>query len=171
MKYSYEQKLEVVLSVVRGEHSARSASRHFGIGHSHLDRWMGRYREFGENGLKRSSRIYSGEFKLSVLKYMRENHLSLSATAVKFDIPNESTVNKWEHIYNEQGEAALYYQKPRGRPPMNKEKVKVLKTEQEALLADNERLRAENDYLKKLRALVMERIARESGRKPKPSKD
>jgi transposase len=36
---------------------------------------------------------------------------------------------------------------------------------QEDLLAEIERLRMENAYLKKLNALVQERIARENGRK------
>ena len=59
---------------------------------------------------------------------------------------------------------------------MNKSKPKVAKaksqpTEHEQLLAENERLRAEVAYLKKLQALVEERIARVSGREPGPSKD
>lgn len=66
MKYSYEKKLEVVLSVIRGDHSARTAARHFGVGHTHIDRWVALYREFGEIGLQRMYRL-----KLWVLKYMR----------------------------------------------------------------------------------------------------
>ncbi|MDR3119716.1 MAG: hypothetical protein LBU44_09965 [Mediterranea sp.] len=39
------------------------------------------------------------------------------------------------------------------------------------LLAELEYLRAENAYLKKMAALVEERIIRESGKDAKPSKD
>ena len=44
-------------------------------------------------------------------------------------------------------------------------------TPHEELLKELEYLRAENAYLKKLQALVEERIVRESGKEPKPSKD
>jgi transposase len=46
-----------------------------------------------------------------------------------------------------------------------------VKTQEEELQAELEYLRTENAYLKKLRAFVEERIARESGKKQKPSKD
>jgi transposase len=49
--------------------------------------------------------------------------------------------------------------------------VKSSKSREEELLAELEYLLAENTYLKKLEALVRERIARESGKKQKPSKD
>lgn len=47
---------------------------------------------------------------------------------------------------------------------------KLLSMGQE-LLKENERLKAENTYLKKLQVLVEERVARESGRRHKLSKD
>ena len=61
----------------------------------------------------------------------------------------------------------------RRRPAMSKSKTKKVKltTPHEELLKELEYLRAENAYLKKLQALVEERIVRESGKEPKPSKD
>ena len=56
-----------------------------------------------------------------------------------------------------------------GRPKTKKVKLKT--TPHEELLKELEYLRAENAYLKKLQALVEERIVRESGKEPKPSKD
>ena len=52
MKYSYEEKLAAVLSVVNGQHSVSSASKHFGISYTPLSRWIARYKEFGEAGLR-----------------------------------------------------------------------------------------------------------------------
>lgn len=35
---------------------------------------------------------YTGTFKISVVEYMHDNHLSLSQTAIKFGIPQDNTV-------------------------------------------------------------------------------
>lgn len=43
--------------------------------------------------------------------------------------------------------------------------LKWIKKVEEDLIAENQRLRMENEYLKKLDALVRERIQRESGNK------
>ena len=102
MKYSYEEKLTAVLSVVRGQHSVSSASKHFGISYTPLSRWIARYKEFGEAGLRIRQYTYSGDFKLSAIRHMHENHLSLTETTAKFGIYNESTLSKWERIYYEE---------------------------------------------------------------------
>ena len=175
MQYSFAEKLEAVLLVLCGGYAARAAARMIGSDQKHIRRWVGLYQSHGEEGLRHRFHAYSVEFKLSVLEYMRQNHLSLFATAVHFGIPQDSTILHWERLYRTQGIEGLT-PKPRGRPPMNRDKPKAIKakeptTEHEQLLVENERLRAENAYLKKLRALVEERIARESGSEPRPSKD
>jgi transposase len=106
---------------------------------------------------------------------MHENHLSLFETAVKFGIPRDWTVNQWNRICEREGASGLYRDK-RGKMKKSKKPKKSLssspvKTQEEELQAELEYLRTENAYLKKLRALVEERITRESGKKQKPSKD
>ena len=49
------------------------------------------------------------------------------------------------------------------------QKKELSEETKEDLIAEVQRLRMENEYLKKLRALVQERIDRENGKEPPPS--
>ena len=108
-------------------------------------------------GVPRKS--YSGEFKQIVVETMRRDHLSHRETARQFEINGKDMVANWERIYLEEGHEGLYIDRRgrssaaigtrKGRKPLDK---KV----EEDLIAENQRLRAENDYLKKLNALVLE---------------
>ena len=112
---------------------------------------------------------YSAEFKGSVIMDMRENHLGYRETARKYKLGNsvcqgKNLAIKWERIYLEEGPEGLYIERrgrgSKGRPP------KKLKAEiEEDLLAEVQRLRAENAYLKKLNALVAERVRQERKQK------
>ena len=168
-KYSYEEKLEAVKRVIDDGMSIKASARILGAGQTPVLRWVSRYNQFGPEGLLMKHGSYDGSFKVSVIEYMHENHLSLFQTAVKFGIPNDTTVGKWERIYYEEGPQGLF-QGRRGRPrKMNsdsKRTAKLNKETEEDLIAEVQRLRMENDYLKKLQALVQERIARENGNAP-----
>lgn len=152
MKYSYEEKLTAVLSVVRGQHSVSSASKHFGISYTPLSRWIARYKEFGEAGLRIRQYTYSGDFKLSAIRHMHENHLSLTETTAKFGIYNESTLSKWERIYYEEGESGLYRDN-RGKMRTKPNKQELQPQEENDLRVENQRLRAEVAYLKRIEGL------------------
>jgi len=118
---------------------------------------------------------YSPEFKLSVILDMREHHLGFRETARKYNLTilSESSaasmVQRWERIYLEEGAEGLMKERRskasaangtrKGRPP------KLDKKDEEDLIAENQRLRMENEYLKKLNALVQERIQRENKKK------
>ena len=106
---------------------------------------------------------YSAEFKICVIMDMREHHLAYRETVRKYwNTENRSqedlylkTLKLWERIFLEEGAEGLMKEKrgrgilsegkKRGRPPkLNKN-----------LIAENQRLRMEIDYLKKLSALVL----------------
>jgi hypothetical protein len=74
-----------------------------------------------------------------------------------------NVIKRWERIYLEEGETGVMEEK-RGRKSTGR--PKKLKPEvEEDLIAEVQRLRAENEYLKKLDALVQERKLREKGLK------
>ena len=103
---------------------------------------------------------YTPEFKIKVVETMHREKLSYRETARQFDISN-SRVTAWERIYLEEGAEGLYAERrgrrSTGRPP----KIK----KEEDLIAEVQRLRAENAYLKKLNALVAERVQQEKKHK------
>ena len=165
-KYSYEEKLEAVLRVVEDGLSIGQSAHILGIPYAPVQRWVARYKQFGPEGLLLKHGSYDGDFKLSVIKYMHENNLSLFQAATKFGIPNDTTVGKWERIYYEEGPQGLYKDNRGRKSKMSSDKPrkkKLNKETEEDLIAEVQRLRMENEYLKKLNALVQERIARENG--------
>lgn len=174
MKYSYEQKLSCVLRIVESYDSLAEVSREIGTHPEHLRRWVNLYEAYGEEGLRLKHGSYRGDFKLSVLTYKREKGLSLRETAVRFGIPNESIILSWERTYESEGASGLYRNNrgkmKKAKPEQPKKPPRPL-TVEEQLRLKVEFLEAEVAYLKKLRALVEERVLRESGSAPKPSKD
>ena len=112
---------------------------------------------------------YSPEFKISVIMDLRENHLGLRETERKYHVQH-SVILKWERIFLEEGAEALMKERrgrackasgtQKGRPP------KLDKQVEEDLIAENQRLRMEIEYLKKLSALVLAE-ERENGKKQK----
>ncbi len=110
------------------------------------------------------NRRYTPEFKNMVVETMRREKLSYKETAREFEIPQgDKTVAKWERIYLEEGKEGFCVErrgrKSTGRPP------KLKKDVEEDLIAEVQRLRAENAYLKKLNALVAERVRQEKKHK------
>lgn len=125
--------------------------------------------------LKNGSKFkkYSPEFKLSVIMDMRENHLGYRETVRKHwgtEVNEHNYTNqlkRWERIYLEEGGAGFYVER-RGRtkkvdnPNKGRPRKKPLdKKVEEDLIAENQRLKeeiqylqAEMEYLKKLDALV-----------------
>ena len=124
----------------------------------------------------RQQKRYSTEFKIGVIMDMREHHLTYSETVRKYwgvstkaECSNyRHCLTRWERIYLEEGAEGLMKKrrgkgvskegKRRGRPPKLDKKVEG------DLISENQRLRMEIEYLKKLSALVLAE-ERENGKK------
>ena len=120
---------------------------------------------------ERKNKNYSPEFKIRVIMDMREHHLGYCETARKYNIGDPKlggavhTIQRWERIFLEEGSEGLMKErrgkgvttegKKRGRPPKLDKKI------EEDLIAENQRLRMEIEYLKKLDALVQKRLQEE----------
>lgn len=100
--------------------------------------------------MTRERRQYDFETKLEIVR-RHANGETGRALAQEYDLPSPTTVANWTVIYRRDGEDGLRPKK-RGRPP-NDRGILPQESELEALLKENERLRAEVAYLGKLRAL------------------
>ncbi|MGN0630123.1 MAG: transposase [Ruminococcus sp.] len=106
---------------------------------------------------------YTPEFKIKVVETMQRDKLSYREAARQFDITNHHSVASWERIYLEEGAEGLQIER-RGRKATGRP-AKIKKEVEEDLIAEVQRLRAENAYLKKLNALVAERVRQEKKHK------
>ena len=86
-----------------------------------------------------------------VVETMEKEHLSIHAAMQEFGINDHKIIERWERIYLEEGPEGLAIER-RGRSS----KGRLPKQVEEDLLTEVQRLRAENDYLKNLQALVLE---------------
>ena len=167
-KYSYEFKLKVVEYCINEHHGYLDTAKHFNIKSEYtVLKWVRKYKEHGAKGLIRNYYSYDGEFKKNVVEYMHNNHLSLMETCVKFNIGNHNVISKWERIYYEEGPQALYKERRGKNKNMSSKprKKKLSEDNEKDLIAEVQQLRMENEYLKKLNALVQERIKRENKKK------
>ena len=95
---------------------------------------------------------------------MLEEKLSYSETARRFEGSGHRRIQEWERIYLTEGPKGFAVER-RGRRSKGRPK-KLPTAVEEDLLAEVQRLRAENEYLKNLQALVLERERRQ-GKKPR----
>ena len=98
---------------------------------------------------------YMPEFKKMVVETMKKEHLSIYAAMQEFGINDHKIIERWERIYLEEGPEGLAIER-RGRSSKGRPPKQLSKQVEEDLLAEVQRLRAENDYLKNLQALVLE---------------
>ncbi|QCT75132.1 IS3 family transposase [Macrococcoides canis] len=153
-KYDLEFKLKIVIEYINGTGGFSVVGKRNGISRSMVRDWYRAYSAFGIEGLerKRSKNKYSLEDKIVILRWMKENNASLSITSTKFRINNPSLISSWVNAYNKHGIDGLS-EKKKGSPSMKKKKINngnsdyVKKIEHE-----NELLRAELAYIKKLKA-------------------
>ena len=167
MKYSKEFKLECVRKYMEGVYieAPPGFKRHDDFMNM-VRRWSRIYDSLGEAGLEHGRPTLDVEQRLNLIQRV-ENGESYQSVALSAGIQDDLLI-KWHKIYRESGIDGLQSLK-KGRPSMKDkkkpEKKKDSEKTKEELLEELEYLRAENEYLKKLSALVQERKAREQKKK------
>ena len=170
MKYTLEFKLECVKKYLNGEHiptPGKTASQRRSF-FNHIYAWVQSYEDLGIEGLKTKEKnkgwTPEERFEL-VAKVLAGN--SITSVAKNAHI-NDGQLWQWVQRYRNNGMDGLQLRKGR-KPKMpkknNKRNTKLTKSEKEELILLREKakyLEMENEYLKKLDALVTKREAAEA---------
>jgi transposase len=153
-KYTKEIKLKIVLEHKNEKVGWRQLERKYKICGSLIKQWIAQYELIGD--FFKPTRHFSGDFKLKVLNYQQEHHLSDQNTALTFGITSKSTISAWRKKYISGGKEALFQKQ--GRYSKMPKKSLIPNKPREEWTKDEELayLRMENEYLKKYLALVQE---------------
>ena len=175
-EFSLEGKLSAIGLVFQGE-SARSVSRKLHLGHHTLYEWIETYKLRGIEGLKskrKNKKRLSYEEKCKIVREYQESELTLFQLSAKYQL-SSSLIGNWVILVERNGFEALESRRYRHSQTCEHMAKRLPKDEcekeNERLRKENERLRLENLLLKKVRALVEEREARNRAIGRKPSKD
>ena len=165
MRFTKEFKLECVRKYKAGEHiDDPGGCKHGTFTHS-VRVWARMYDALGEEGLEHRMREWPWQDKMALVQRALGGE-SLTSVANASGI-QACLLSKWLKTYREAGLDGLKSSMRKGRrPPRMRSKPKPPngpKKTADELERENEELRAENEYLKKLSALVQGR----KGRRPK----
>lgn len=156
-KYDYGFKLKVVTDYLNGHGGYGSLAKKYGIPNiSQIQRWVSVYQSLGKDALKPKNKktSYPIQFKIDAVNYMMKNKYSAQEVANHFGINNSTLVTSWMLKFSNGGVDEL--SKRKGIPPMSKNKKEQnLLTREQELERENELLKAELAFLKKLRASGM----------------
>lgn len=167
MRYTKEFKLECIRKYKNGEYITDPGGCSHATFYRKLNDWVHIFDELGEAGLKHSKTMLSFEDKKRcVQRVINGESMNSIATSIG---RQETQISKWYNIYLHEGFEGLKFRK-KGRPPKMKKEEKYIESlsleeQNEELKKRLELLEIENEYLKKLAALVQQRKGQQQKKK------
>jgi len=166
MKFTYKQKLRFC-ELKKNGMSYKNIARLFNMQKSEVEYIWHLYERHGKDVLKHNYTHWTKSQKEYAVRRVI-NGESINSVSLDMAISNEGTLARWVKEYKENGYTIV--ERSRGRPPMNKsstnKKENLAKEEYlKQLEKENLELRIENEYLKKLDALVQQRKAQQLKKK------
>lgn len=172
-KYDEQFKLDTVQQCLLGQISVEEIARLRGLDYSMVRRWVSGYQVHGMAGLSKQYVRHSAQFKLEVLERIARENLSDRQAVAIYNLRNAGIVSQWRQRYDAGGMCALM-PTPQGRSTMpHKHPAAPIPKDmtEKQLREEIAYLRAENDYLKKLDALIQAERTEALVKKRKWSKD
>lgn len=139
----------------------KDLANELGIDDSVIRYWVKLYKYHGDQAFIPPYTNYPADFKMKVIQMIENQNYSIREASAIFRIPDFSMVRRWKKKWEEGGVEALE-SSGKGRPRVNSSKdqnqsEQPSNQDMKKMQEELEYLRAENAYLKKLRALVQEK--------------
>ena len=168
MKYSKEFKLECVQRYKNGDHIEDPSGAKHKCFQDQVRKWTRIYDSLGEAGLEHGRPTLDINQRIELINRV-ESGESYKSVAFSAGIQVDLLI-KWHKIYQEKGIDGLKLLRRGRKPSMTKQNKEVVKKDpknmtREELLEALEMATIENEYLKKLSALVQKRKAQEQKKK------
>ena len=164
-KLTRKDKIEIYKRKLEGE-TTSSLAKSFNVRSSNIDYLIQLIKRHGYDILRNGkNRFYSKDFKLQTINRVLYNNETIKQVAIDIGLSSSGILCNWLSKFIENGYNVVENKKGRKPKSMTKpkknnkvltEKEKIKQLEEEVLY-----LKAENEYLKKLRALVQERELKE----------
>lgn len=166
IRFTLEQKLQIIEEWLTTDIPRNAIARKHNVAVQTIRSWVKIFELHGADALKprnQKRRKYVGEFRVKVVEDILNNEISINESCAKYNL-NKALILHWKNNYLEKGKDYLlkdHRGNEKGSILKNIEsdfkniEYKDLNTELEKkLFNENQRLRAELEYSKKLQALI-----------------
>lgn len=160
MVHPLEVKLDAIALCKQGK-AISHVAKELGCSKNVVTMWLEQYRRAGLDGLDKKpyNCRYNFTEKCKIICEIEENDIPLHIVCAKYRIAR-STISRWLFMVRKEGyEALRNVNSGRKQIDMGRPKKQAPQTDLEKLQRENELLRTENAYLKKLRALMIEKTS------------
>ena len=152
----YNRTFKLQLAKLCETQSSVSLSQEYGVDARQIRYWSQVFRIHSESSFQHVGKPYNSSFKLKALRKMHDQNWSISYTSAYFDLSSSAILLQWKRLYDS-GETNKLIPQKKGRPTMSKPTSTPKSADQmtvKELREELKYLRAENDVLKKLKALA-----------------
>ncbi|MBZ6673256.1 IS3 family transposase [Klebsiella pneumoniae] len=108
-KYTFKQRLEVVMHYFTTDEGYRLTSARFNVPRTQVRLWVAAYDAYGEEGLKPRDKGVSidPDIRVEAVKAVLTGKISQTQAAAKFNVAGSASVGKWMKVFSEHGEEGL----------------------------------------------------------------
>ncbi len=154
MKFDKPTKIKIIKEHIEQFVSLNDLKDKYGIGIDHLKYLVALYRKHGEIIFSDEIQKYSRETKLKAIKRVYEGE-SQRQVSIDIGLPEATILRDWLRKYKKSGEAAIKDSYSRSHYLLHEDRLNKIAVD--SLKDRNEYLEAENEYLKKLYSLILEK--------------